>query len=254
MSFLQGLVGTVLGIIIVILIICIVIYIGIRKTVGKAGIKTLKNAMKNNSSYERSEYTRIKDVSGMTTMLEPVILRDFPDFNKNLLYNQTEKNLLKVFECLENKSINNIKNDSDMVLLFSKLKEKTDYSKQVDANIKYDNIEFHRHSIKDYQKNNGVATITIVSSIEYYYIVEGKEREKLIEGKSFSDIKKQTRYTTKFIYIYDETKIREKANLITASCPNCGAPTTKSGVCEYCGSELEAINLKLWKMSEYKEG
>ncbi len=253
MIFLQGLVGAILGIIIVILIIFTAIYIGIRKTVGKAGLKSLKNAMKNNSSYERSEYIRTKDVSGMTTMLEPVILRDFPDFNKNLLYNQTEKNLLKVFECLDTKSIDSIKNDSDMVLLFDKLKEKVDYSKQVDANIKYDDIKFHRHSIKDYQRNNGVATITIVSSLEYYYIVDGNEREKLIDGKSFSDIKKQTRYTSKFIYIYDETKIREKAKLISSHCPNCGAPTTKSGICEYCGSRLEPINLKLWKMSEYKE-
>ena len=96
MIFLQGLVGAILGIIIVILIIFTAIYIGIRKTVGKAGLKSLKNAMKNNSSYERSEYIRTKDVSGMTTMLEPVILRDFPDFNKNLLYNQTEKNLLNI--------------------------------------------------------------------------------------------------------------------------------------------------------------
>ena len=66
-----------------------------------------------------------------------------------------------------------------MVLLFDKLKEKVEYSKQIDANIKYDDIKFHRHSIKDYQRNNGVATITIVSSLEYYYIVDGNEREKV---------------------------------------------------------------------------
>ncbi len=253
MIFLQGLLGAILGLIIVIFIVFAIIYIGIRKSVGSAGIRTLKDVMKNNSSYEKTEYTRIKDVSGMTTMLEPVILRDFPDFNKNLLYNQVEKNLLKVFECLSEKSVDNIKNDNDMVLLFAKLKERVDFSKRVDATVKYEDIKFHRHSIKEYQRNNGTATITIVSSLEYYYIIEGNEREKLIEGKSFSNLKKQTRYISKFIYIYDETKVREKANLISAHCPNCGAPTTKSGVCEYCGSRLEPINLKLWKMTEYKE-
>ena len=253
MSFLLGLLGTAVGFLIVILMIFIIIYIGIRKNTGKAGWKMFKDAMKNSASYEKNEYTRVKDVSGMTTVLEPVILRDFPDFNKNLLYNIVEKNLLKIFNCIENKSIDSIKKDSSMVLIMSKLEEKVDYSKQIDANIRYDNVVFHRHSIKDYKRNDGVATITVVSSMEYYYRVEGKEREKLLEGKSFSDVKKQTRYITKFIYIYDESKVKDKANLISAHCPNCGAPTTKSGVCDYCGSKLEPINLKLWKMADYKE-
>ena len=253
MLVLQVLLGTILGIIVAILIVFLVFYIKLKKSVGKGEWQLLKNSIRDISSYERSEYSRIKEIGGMTPMLEPIILRDFPDFNKNLIYNKVEKNLLKVFECLDTQSIDIIKNDNDMVLLFAKLKERTDYIKQFDASIRYYDIKFHEHSIKDYERNMGVATITILSSVEYYYIVEGTEKEKIQEGKSFSDIKKQTKYMTKFIYIYDEKKVKEQAKLISAHCPNCGAPTTKSGTCEYCGSKLEPINLKLWKMSEYKE-
>ena len=113
---------------------------------------------------------------------------------------------------------------------------------------KYDGIVFHTHAIKNYEKNNGMATITTSSTIEYYY-------DTNLEKEKYSDVKKQTRYTCKFVYIYDETKLGEKKEIFTVNCPNCGAPISGIGdiTCNYCMSHIEPINLKLWKMSSYKE-
>ena len=37
-------------------------------------------------------------------------------------------------------------------------------------------------------------------------------------------------------------------------CTNCGKEIPNSSqFCEYCGNHVEKINLKIWKMSSYKE-
>ena len=57
------------------------------------------------------------------------------------------------------------------------------------------------------------------------------------------------------MYIYDETKFDENQLSFSISCPNCGAPIRglKTSNCEYCSSHIEKINLKVWKMTSYKE-
>ena len=79
---------------------------------------------------------------------------------------------------------------------------------------------------------------------EYYY-------KNTAENNEMSNLKKQTRYTCKFVYIYDENKIGNNRNSFSISCPNCGAPLIGIGnyVCEYCSSQITPINLKTWKMS-----
>lgn len=253
MSFLLGFLGTLLGIIFAVFIIIYIIYSKVQKITGPIGLKNFFNEANNITSYKKEEYSRIKNVSGMTKLLEPIILRDFNDFNKNLLYNETQNNLSKIFSCIENKSINNIANDENLILILPQLSKKINDLKNLDVNIKYDNIKFHEHAIKNYKRADGVATITISSSLEYFYSCNGKDKDKILNSNYFSDIKKQTRYISEFVYIYDETKFNGNSKVFTTNCPNCGAPTTSSGTCEYCQSELKPINLKLWKMSSYKE-
>ena len=75
--------------------------------------------------------------------------------------------------------------------------------------------------------------------------------------KSNNFLKTQTRYTCKFIYIYDVTKIPKQTSnsVFIINCPNCGAPLTnlEKGECVYCGSHIEEINLKTWKMSSFSD-
>lgn len=253
MSFLLGFLGTLIGILVAVFIIIYIIYLKVQHIIGPINLKNFIHAGNNAISYKREEYSRIKDVNGMTKLLEPLILKDFSEFNKDLLYNKVESNFSKIFTCIENKSINTISNDEDLVLIIPFLSEKINDLNNLDVIIKYDNIKFHNHAIKDYKKSNGVATITISSSLEYFYYCNGKDKGKIVNNNYFPDIKKQTRYISQFVYIYDESKFESNAKVFSVHCPNCGAPTTSSGICEYCQSNLEPINLKLWKMSSYKE-
>ena len=98
-------------------------------------------------------------------------------------------------------------------------------------------------------KSAGKATVTISSTLEYYYSDDSKK------SKKFADLKRQTRYTTQFVYVYDETKFKYNQMAHTISCPNCGAPLGKlgEGNCQYCGTYIKPINLKGWYMVSYSE-
>ena len=163
----------------------------------------------------------------MTKLLEPEILKDFPEFNKDLLFSTVESVLRKIFNCLESKSIESLQNDTESLIILPKLKEQIEDMKTSNTEVKFDDVVFHRHAIKKYLKSKGIATIEKSTTLEYY----------------------------EFIYIYDETKFDEKQNVFSISCPNCGAPIRgfKNQICEYCMTKVHPINLKLWKMSSYKE-
>lgn len=249
MSFLLGFLGAIIGIIFIIIVIIVCIIIGVSKSVGINDLKTIFGAAKNAKQIAEEDAYRQKNVSGITKLLEPEILRDFPDFNKNLLYSIAESNLRKIFSAIENKSLAGIDKDEELILILPKLKEEIEDIKERKVEIKYDDIVFHENAIKKYEKVKGMATVTISTTLEYYYKNSDK-KENLC-----NNIKRQTRYTCEFVYIYDETKLEKKNNIIVINCPNCGAPlrNLELGECEYCSSHFEPINLKLWKMSSYKE-
>lgn len=251
MSFILGFLGACIGIIAGILLIIGIIYLKIRNAIGGENMKTLAKAVRNVKNLEEQEYTREKNVSGITKLIEPTIIRDFGDFNKELLYAKVEKNLLKIFDAIEEKSSSNIEKDNDLIYMVSYIKDKIRDMKNSNINIKYDEVRFHSHAIKNYLKSNGKATITISSTVEYYYSDSSKSNKK----KMYSNLKKQTRYTTNFVYVYDETKFKYNEKAFSISCSNCGAPLKKlgSGNCEYCGTYTEPINLKAWYMVSYKE-
>lgn len=249
----MGLLGVLIGFIIVIGIIAIIAFIIYKKvtntitdTIGTENMKEIINAAKNVKNLKDEEYTREKNVSGMTKLLEPEILRDFPEFNKQLLFSAVEKELRKVFNSLENKSVKELQNDSESIIILPKVKEQIEDMKSTNTNVRYDDVVFHRHAIKKYFKSQGIATIETSTTLEYYYYNSNKQSNNL---------KKQTRYTCEFIYIYDETRFEDKQNIFIIRCPNCGAPIKglKNQTCEYCMTKVHPINLKLWKMSSYKE-
>lgn len=252
MNFIIGFLGACLGLVVAVGIIIGIIYYKTRQIVGPANMKTLVQAAKNAKNIEQQEYTRVKNVSGITKLLEPTIIRDFNDFNKDLLFSKVENNMIKIFNSIEDKDISKIKNDNDLIYVYPYLREKITDLKNSNIDIKYDEVKFHAHAIKDYLKSAGKATIKISSTVEYYYTDTSKSNKK----KEYNgNLKKQTRYTTEFVYVYDESKFKYNENVLAISCPNCGAPLGKFGAgnCSYCGTYVTPINLKNWYMISYKE-
>ena len=251
MGFILGFLGACLGIIAGVFIIVLIVYFKVKSTVGAENMKEIMKAARNAKDIEQQEYARKKDILGITKLLEPVILRDFADFNKDLLFRKVESNLSKIFTAIEEKDVNTIKDDKDLIYMYPTIRDKITDLRNNNINIKYDNVKFHEHAIKDYSKTLGKATVTLSSTLEYYYSDDSNRRIK----KFYNDVKKQTRYTTQFVYVYDETQFKYNQKAYSISCPNCGAPLKRLGAgnCEYCGNYIEPINLKNWYMVSYKE-
>ena len=195
---------------------------------------------------------RTKNISGMTKVLLPVILEDFPEFNADHFYLLVEKALRSILLVLEKKEEKYLK-DEDLNIIKQKLQLQIEDLKDNNISYKFDDIIFHKHAIRSYKKEKGMVILTISSSLEYYY--EKKHNEKVIKKDEY---KKQTRYTTKFVYIVDNQLAGFDINVLGLNCPNCGSPVTKltNYNCTYCNAVLNiqvANLLKCWKIIDYKE-
>lgn len=233
-----------------IIVICIFLFImyivfKVRKSINldKGDVTSIINVSK---EAMKEEMNREKSVVGMTNLVLPQVVKDIPDFNVNMIYNAIETNLTKIFLAIEDKKYIH---DNDLLLLEQTINSIIDDLKQRDIDIRYDDIIFHKHALKRYENRNGVATLTTSSSIEYYYIDSSKVKK--------SEVKRQTRYTCTFVYVFDYSKISNKnrEKLFVLHCPNCGAPLDnfKSANCRYCMSKVGDVLAKTWKMVSYKE-
>ena len=218
-------------------------------TTGVNNISSLKSFASTVKGYEMEEYSREKSVKGMTNVLEDAILADFPDFNKDIIYSVCQSNLSKIFNCIENKSTESIRYDENLSYIRDALQEKVEDMKNSNTYEKFDGLRFHRHAISAYARKQGKATVKISSTLCYYYDTNRKDK------KSFPGVLKETRYTSEFVYTFDDEKIGKRQVSMGVHCPNCGAPLKDllSNRCEYCSSSIEKVNYKIWKMSSYKE-
>ncbi len=250
MGFILAFLGAFLGIIAAIAGVVLIIYFNVRKHVSSSDMRKIANAAKYAAKMQGDMPEEKKNVTGMTSIYEPLILKDFPDFNKEMLYNKVETSLKAIFNSLESKKISET---SDLEIIHDTLEEQIEDLKSRKLDVRYDDVKFHRHAIKGYKKANGIATIITSSTLEYYYKGE--------KNKSYINNKKQTRYTCEFVYAYDSNLLKENkdlnldANVFVVNCPNCGAPLNNISekMCIYCGSKINDVNMKIWKICSYSE-
>lgn len=249
-GFLFGFLGIICGILFLVLLIYLFIR-GLLNKYGFAGM-SLKSIYKQAKESERAEKLRHKQVSGMTKILLPEIQRNFKDFNEKEIYVLVEKCLRAIFNALEHEDISYL-NDDDFRIIKEKIQNQINDLQSNNITYRYDDIIFHNHAIKSYRYENDIATLEISTSLEYYY-----SKRKDNKDISHDDVKKQTRYTTTFVYIVDSTKAGFDIDVLGLHCPNCGSPITslQQQKCSYCGGAINiqvANLLKCWKIINYKE-
>lgn len=238
----------ILGVIIFLTILFLIIKQKIKSILNKLGLNNFEHVMREIKRGEMLEKTTPKHTPGMTKLLIPKIVKDFPNFSEKELFNKVEESLLLIFSSLENKKV---ESNEELVLIKDKLKEKINDMEESNISEKYYDVKFYNHALKFYKKDSSTLNITVSTSLEYFY--EKKQNDKVITD--YTEYKKQTLYTVDFIYVYNPEKMSKSQSLIGINCPNCGAPVKDLGnkVCRYCGSGLEDINLKSWHIALYKE-
>lgn len=175
-----------------------------------------------------------KSVGSLDSIYLSRLLKDFKDININEVKKMAEEDIIKYLKSIESKTISNFKSEKIKILLKSKIDD-LDNSK-----VSYSNIKFHNTVLNKYENNNGIATITIATSLEYDYL-------------SKKDLKKvQDRYRVEYIYIVDTTKVSKDKKALSIKCPNCGSSniTSTNKKCSYCGSSLIDIVKRAWVIND----
>ena len=114
---------------------------------------------------EDSKY-RHKSISGMSNLLLPRIIKDFPNFSESELYSKVETSLLAIFHSLED---GYVQKKIELNIIKSNLESKIQDLKNSNTKVNFEDVVFHKHAIKGYKKTDGVLIITVATSLEYYY-------------------------------------------------------------------------------------
>lgn len=203
----------------------------------------------------RSKYKKSvtpKEIMDSTKYYIDKIKLDFPDFDEKKLFSTSEEGIKCILEALNN---NNSSNLNKFPFLKYEVEKNIKNNIEKGMKVKYSEVVFHKFSIQEYKKINGVATILVGASLEYFYDIK-KENEEFKIPK----YKVQTRYKCQFIYVYNPDTYNESGTLKVLSCPNCGAPIRRLDQenCEYCGCAIIidgvlSERVKSWELNSYKE-
>ncbi len=246
--------GIIFGIIGFLFLLTMILWFKFKKAARRHGYDDwkLSNFIDKIQAIREEGKSKPKSLPGMSNYYVPKIIDDFSDFNQNLIYNETEKGLRAIFDSFSNNNIELLNNyplikDSVSPIILDNIKN--------EINEVYDSVKFHGFAIEKYEKYKGVATVTVCTSLEYYYkkIIKNKVKKK-------SSYKEQKKYSCKFIYVYDDSCLDDSIlkKVIGLNCPNCGAPVRSFSQkeCPYCRTGLKTfkdINVKAWAFSSYKE-
>lgn len=194
---------------------------------------------------ELSEQPR--SVSAMTRLMEPQIMRDFPDFSWAQFKADAQNALTDALLSISTGNIQGLHGTAEA------LREQVSgiIADNRASGVKevYQNIHIHQTEIANYTKSHGKCVVTVQSAVEFYHY---KEKDGVLTAGE-KERKTQTKFNLLLVYIQNADEAG--GNAIGTTCPNCGAPVTNLGnlVCEYCGSAVIPVNHKVWSFEKFEE-
>ena len=136
-----------------------------------------------------------KSVSGMTRLMEPQIMRDFPDFNWSEFKHRAENMLTSALLAISSERPERLVDASEEVK--NQVLNIIADNQAAQVREVYNNIKIHQTEISNYRKDKGNCIIVIQSAVEYYhYKVSG---DHVTEGSK--ERKVQTKYNLSLIHI-----------------------------------------------------
>lgn len=198
--------------------------------------------------------TTPKSVAGMTRVFLPQIEKDFPEFSWAEFKHRTENMLTAFLSAVDTGETSVLEHPSEELL--QQLNLRLEDGRRREIREHYQNIKIHQTEISGYRKNGVTCVITMQSAVEYEHWEEDTKEEVIGEVRSGAkDRKEQTKYNTELVYIQDVDKIQNQTTGVGITCPNCGAPVTRLGskFCEYCGSAIREVSMRVWSLNKIYE-
>lgn len=189
-----------------------------------------------------------KSVSAMTRIMEPQIMRDFPEFSWNQFKHKAENMLTSALLAISANDPNRLVEASEDVRM--QVENIIADNRANNIGETYSDIDIHQTEIANYQKRDGKCVITIQSAVGYMYYK--MQDGKVIDGDR--QRKTQTKYNVELVYVQDvdEAKVGTSVGI---TCPQCGAPVKNLGAkyCEYCGCGIVELNIRVWSLHKFYE-
>lgn len=198
-----------------------------------------------------------KSVSGMTRIFAPQIQRDFPEFHLEEFKDKVENVLVAALQAIGAGTAlaGSFAGNGDDVAKISEdfklqVKNRMEANQAAGVREHYERIAVHQTEITNYTRQKGKCVITFQSAVGHLHY---KERDGAVTEGDKNRLE-QTKYNVEVMYIQDETLAGE-GNAFGTTCPNCGAPVTNLGAmyCEYCGSAVTPVNVKVWSIHSFYE-
>lgn len=188
-----------------------------------------------------------KSVSGMTRLLTPQVQRDFPDFSWEEFKHRAENMLVSALLAISEENTERLGEISSEIR--QQVENRIRDNQAAGIRETYREIKIHQTEMADYRKENGTCTLTIQSAVEYYC-----DRNRRGQESERAQRKTQTKYNLELLYIQD-ARAAGGGTAVGTTCPNCGAPVTNLGAmfCEYCGSAVTPVNIKVWSLHKLYE-
>ena len=200
-----------------------------------------------------------KSVSGMTRIFAPQIQRDFPEFHLEEFRDKVENVLVAALQTIGagapfSGTFSGLEDADDVAKLSEdfkfQVKSRIAANKTAGIAEHYEQIKVHQTEITNYVRQQGKCVITFQSAVGHIHY---KEKDGTVTEGDKNRLE-QTKYNVELMYIQDETLAGE-GNAFGTTCPNCGAPVTRLGAmyCEYCGSAVTPVNVKVWSVHSFYE-
>lgn len=179
--------------------------------------------------------------------------RDFPDFHIEQFKDKVENALMLALQAISAADAGIFERqikDGVSEEFLAQIKNRIRENETEAVTEHYEQIQIHQTEIANYEKKQGTCVITFQSAVGYLHYCE--KAGKILSGSK--ELTEQTRYNVQLMYIQNE-KLAGMDNAVGTTCPNCGAPITNLGAayCEYCGSAVTLLNLKVWTLHSFDE-
>lgn len=192
----------------------------------------------------RDESEPPRSISVMTSIHKPKLQADFPETSYEQLESMARNALTGFLAAVETeqtdklfKPSTNLTRQTEDRISNNRLSQKTPE--------RFTDIKIHKTSLANYINSNGTADAVFEIAFECYHYFNESEKRSAPNQLACSVILNCGRA------VADETKTAVFAH----NCPNCGAPITaigKNKVCEYCGSGISELGIKVWLADSVK--
>lgn len=223
-------------------------------------------------------------LSGMERIYGPMIQRDFPELNLEELKRRAERLAYTTLTAIDQENPSLLSESSEMYRM--QVGQHLASLASVGRRERFSDITLHRIVLSNYQKQAGTSRISFQLAVGANYkladraadsntdkddgqqppIADGPQADRSFDQQG--DIQYQTNKVNgvskrQFAFEIDALYIQDLDALATDTtearafnCPNCGAPVPGLGdlQCQYCGSAIEPINVRVWTFSRFNTG